>query len=75
VEVEFLKFEASSTGGAELEARWTVRGGPERAPLRTGELRRSRRAEAEGTEATVAALSALLADLADAVAGAVQEVN
>jgi uncharacterized lipoprotein YmbA len=68
VAVDVLRFEADAAGGAQLEARWTVRAGAG-APV-TGETRVAEKAPGGDVAASVAALGraleALARDLAEA---------
>jgi uncharacterized protein len=71
VEVEVIRFEASSNDRVELAARWRIRKGSQLEALRTGESALSGAAGAGGPGAAAEALSGLLGDFSRELAQAI----
>lgn len=71
VEVDVMRFEASSDGRVELVARWRIRKGSRLEALRSGESTLTGTAGGEGPGGAAAALSGLLGDFSRELAQAI----
>jgi uncharacterized lipoprotein YmbA len=75
VEIEVLRFEASSQRNGHLSARWSVVGGADRKVAVVRESRITRNAKDKSTDSSVAALSEAVGDLSREIADAVSAVD
>jgi uncharacterized lipoprotein YmbA len=75
VEVDVIRFEASSDGRVELVARWWLRRGSQVEPLRSGETVLNGTVDGTGPAAATQALSKLLGDFSREIARAITAVR
>jgi hypothetical protein len=75
VDVEVLRFEATTAQQAQLSARWAVRNTGKKDSINYRETRLSRPAKARSTEAAVAALSEVLGDFSREIAQAIEHMD
>jgi len=75
VEIQVLRFDRDSDGGAQLEARWIIREGNGGRLLDTQDSSYAEERTAETTEASVVALSKVAADLSREIATTIRRLH